>query len=96
MSPDALSGGDAAVVALVSSCRFCLLQLMVRAFDGGEPPKEDNALVTVTVNQNLFDPTIESPNALNNYQDTVEILETRKVNSVFYTVVARDNDVAVR
>ena len=68
---------------------------MVRAFDTGVPPREDYELVTVTVNQNLFDPTIQSPNAGANYQATVEILETRSVNNVFFTVVANDVDTAV-
>ena len=68
---------------------------MVRAFDTGVPPRDDYELVTVTVNQNLFDPTIQSPNAGANYQATVEILETRNVNNVFFTVVANDVDSAV-
>lgn len=67
----------------------------MRAFDTGKPPKEDTELVTVTVRQNLFDPTIDSPNALANYQANVEILETRRVNDVFYTIIANDRDTTV-
>lgn len=72
-----------------------LLQLTVRAYDSGTPAREDFELVRVTVDQNLNPPEFVTPSAGQNYQNTTEILETRAVNSVFYTVVTRDLDASV-
>ncbi|KAK7482289.1 hypothetical protein BaRGS_00026417 [Batillaria attramentaria] len=67
--------------------------LVVMAMDSGIPPRTDTERVTVTVNQNLFDPEFVIPGAPG-FESTVEILETRPVGNGFYTVDANDNDVS--
>lgn len=69
---------------------LCLLQLRVRARDGGSPPCETYSVLTVAVRRNEFTPRW-TPSAVY----TTTILETHNILQPVYTVSAVDQDTSV-
>lgn len=65
---------------------FSIFQLIVQAYDNGNPPLYDTEVVTITVERNT-EPPVFNPNT---YQ--VTILETQSLGSAIVTVSATDPD----
>ena len=61
-------------------------QVRVKAYDNGSPPREDIAVVKVTVNRNLNPPRFDGG------EQTKEIFYTQPLGEPIVTVHARDAD----
>lgn len=69
---------------------YLFLQLTFRATDGGNPPKYDEKILTVSVNRNLL-----APEFVQQIYE-VTIWEIQALDTVIQEVSARDNDTKVR
>ena len=69
------------------------LQLLISACDGGN--KCDYGYLEITVDSNLFAPTLTKPGSELSYMVEVIILENINTNQVIYTVEGMDNDASV-
>ncbi|KAK3745550.1 hypothetical protein RRG08_040225, partial [Elysia crispata] len=89
---DAVSG-DITLVRSLANQPESSYTLVVRAYDGGEPPRSAYNVVTITVNRNLNAPRFIVPGPIQNYQVTANRqLETIGLSDIIYQVQAEDDD----
>ncbi|XP_055954920.1 protocadherin Fat 4-like [Patella vulgata] len=78
--------GDIRKLAALTTDNDDKYSVIVRAFDGGTPSLSSETTVTVNVNRNLNDPSLQTGNR------SITIFETQTLGEVLFTVDALDSD----